>query len=106
VAPISGARQRTQPSLSSARPPTAGKQAGKTKETIKIKIQPSCLLLPPALELGAPAVCLRWGCVSPEGTSPGTLGAQTALCRETPTGRHTPAAALPALTANGCFPLH
>lgn len=106
VAPTGGARQRTQPSLSSARPLTVGKQAGETKEAIKIKIQLSCLSILPAPELWVPAVCPRRGCVSPEGTSPGTAG-----CADSPVQGNTcrqaqPAAALPALTAHGCFPFH
>lgn len=66
----------TQPSLCSTWPLTVGNQAGNTKEAIKIKTQPSCLPLPPAPELWAPAVCLRW---EMEGTSPGIAG-----CTDTP----------------------
>lgn len=69
----------TQPLLSSTRPLTTGKQVGKTKEAIKIKIQPSCLPLPPAPEVRAPAASLRWGCMSSEGTFPGIAG-----CADTP----------------------
>lgn len=101
---LSGQVRDTQHPLSSTQFLTVGKEAaGKTKETIKIKIQASCLPLPPVPELQGLAFCQCCSSVSPEGTSLGIARYANTPQKETPASRHTLTAAVPAPTA---FPLH
>lgn len=95
-----GPGKDTQHPPSSTQPLTVGKEAGKTKEAIKIKVQTSCLPLPPVPELQGLAFCQCWGDVAPEGTSLGIARYADTPWKETPAGRHTLTAALPAPTAS------
>lgn len=95
----SGQVRDTRHPLSSTQPLTVGKHTGKTKETIKIKVQASCLPLPPVPELQGLAFCQCWGGVAPEGTSLGIARYADTPWNEIPEGRHTLTAALPAPTA-------
>lgn len=89
-----GQARDTQHPPSSTQPLTVGKEAGKTKGVTKIKVQTSCLPLPPVPELQNLAFCQCWGGVAPEGTSLDIVRYADTPQKETPGGRHTLTATL------------